>query len=70
MTVGGKLKVNQESVFGADINNLDENMALPYLAIESDGNPYPQIVEARLEVFALQARRIGEMMKETKLKKG
>jgi predicted CoA-substrate-specific enzyme activase len=62
MTVAGKLKVNKDSVFGKDIEKLDKNMPLPYLAIESDGNPYPQIIEARLEVFALQARRIGEMM--------
>ncbi|MCK4797990.1 MAG: activase, partial [Spirochaetes bacterium] len=68
MTVGGKLKVNRESVFGNDIDKLDKNMPLPYLAIESDGNPYPQIVEARLEVFALQARRVGEMMNEARKK--
>ncbi|OHD18835.1 MAG: hypothetical protein A2Y34_02295 [Spirochaetes bacterium GWC1_27_15] len=66
MTVGGKLKVNRDSVFGNDIEKLDKNMPLPYLAIESDGNPYPQIIEARLEVFALQARRIGEMMNKAK----
>jgi predicted CoA-substrate-specific enzyme activase len=35
---------------------------LPFLAIETDGNPYPQIIEARLEAFALQARRLHEQM--------
>jgi len=68
MTVGGKLSVNRESVFGDDIDKLDKNMPLPYLAIESDGNPYPQIVQARLEVFALQARRVGDMMNAAKKK--
>lgn len=68
MTVGGKLNVNRESVFGDDIDKLDKNMPLPYLAIESDGNPYPQIVQARLEVFALQAKRVGEMMNAAKKK--
>ncbi|MCG8568844.1 MAG: acyl-CoA dehydratase activase [Spirochaetes bacterium] len=66
MTVGKKLKVNRESVFGNDIEKLDKNMPLPYLAIESDGNPYPQIVQARLEVFALQARRVGDLMNAAK----
>ena len=66
MTLSGKLKVNEDSVFGDDIHKLDKNMPLPYLAIESDGNPYPQIIEARLEVFALQAKRIGEMMRKAK----
>ena len=44
-------------------------MVLPYLAIESDGNPYPQIIQAQLEVFGLQAKRIGEKMNEFKQKK-
>ncbi|HOV14853.1 MAG TPA: hypothetical protein PK771_11245, partial [Spirochaetota bacterium] len=66
MTLAGKLKVNEDSVFGDEIHNLDKNMPLPYLAIESDGNPYPQIIQARLEVFALQAKRIGEMMSKAK----
>lgn len=66
MTLAGKLKVNDDSVFGEEINKLDKNMPLPYLAIESDGNPYPQIIQARLEVFALQAKRIGEMMSKAK----
>ena len=68
MSVGRKLNVNRDSVFGENIDKLDKNMPLPYLAIESDGNPYPQIVEARLEVFGLQARRVGEMMREAKIK--
>ena len=66
MTVGGKLKVNQESVYGCNLDKIDQNMPLPYLAIESDGNPYPQIVQARLEVFALQAKRVGDMMKDAR----
>ncbi|MBN2515392.1 MAG: activase [Deltaproteobacteria bacterium] len=30
---------------------------LPFLAIESDGNRFPQIIEAKLEAFLLQAER-------------
>ena len=37
---------------------------LPYLTIESDGNPFPQIIEARLETFVLQALRMHEVMKK------
>jgi predicted nucleotide-binding protein (sugar kinase/HSP70/actin superfamily) len=31
---------------------------LPFLAIETDGNVLPQLIEAKLEAFALQAERI------------
>jgi predicted nucleotide-binding protein (sugar kinase/HSP70/actin superfamily) len=40
----------------------DGNRKLPFLAIETDGNAFPQIIEARLEAFALQARRLHEKM--------
>ncbi len=33
---------------------------LPFLAIESDGNPFPQLVETRLESLLLSARRLKE----------
>lgn len=36
---------------------------LPFLAIETDGTPFPQIIEARLEAFALQARRLHKKLK-------
>ncbi|MEJ2718755.1 MAG: acyl-CoA dehydratase activase-related protein, partial [Deltaproteobacteria bacterium] len=37
---------------------------LPFLAIETDGNAFPQIIEARLEAFSLQAKRLHEEMLE------
>ncbi|MFH0821589.1 MAG: acyl-CoA dehydratase activase [Pseudomonadota bacterium] len=37
---------------------------LPFLAIETDGNAFPQIIEARLEAFGLQAKRLHEKMME------
>jgi len=40
---------------------------LPFLAIESDGSPFPQIVTARLETFLLQARRVHEAMREERV---
>ncbi len=36
---------------------------LPFLAIESDGNPFPQIITAKLETFLIQARRMHEAMR-------
>ncbi|MFW5836535.1 MAG: acyl-CoA dehydratase activase [Desulfovibrionaceae bacterium] len=41
---------------------LDQGGKLPFLAIETDGNPFPQIIEARLEAFLLQAQRLHEAM--------
>ena len=41
------------------LSDLDE---LPFLAIESDGSPFPQIIEARLEAFCLQASRLHERL--------
>ncbi len=45
---------------------LKKNQKLPFLAIETDGNAFPQIIEARLEAFALQSRRLHERMLEVK----
>jgi hypothetical protein len=38
---------------------LNGNIAkLPFLSIETDGNPFPQILEARIETFSLQVERL------------
>ena len=45
---------------------LDGDRKFPFLAIETDGAPFPQIIEARLEAFCLQAERLHrEMMTES-----
>jgi predicted CoA-substrate-specific enzyme activase len=36
---------------------------LPFLAIESDGSPFPQLLHAKLEAFCLQARRLHEQIR-------
>ncbi len=36
--------------------------ALPFMAIESDGSPFPHLVHAKLEAFCLQALRLNEHM--------
>ncbi len=41
----------------------EDDMSLPFLTIESDGNVYPQVIEARLETFAMQANRLNNLMK-------
>ena len=43
------------------------NMNIPFLTIESDGNVYPQVIEARLETFTLQAERVSNLMKKAKM---
>ncbi|WIF95969.1 acyl-CoA dehydratase activase [Caminicella sporogenes] len=37
---------------------------LPFLSIETDGNPFPQIVESKLETFCLQVQRIQNKILE------
>ncbi|MFQ6606131.1 MAG: acyl-CoA dehydratase activase [Fidelibacterota bacterium] len=39
---------------------------LPVLTIESDGNPFPQLIEARLETFVLQALRMHRAMQKAR----
>jgi predicted CoA-substrate-specific enzyme activase len=34
----------------------------PYLSIETDGNPFPQMIEANLEAFILQAKRVWDIL--------
>jgi predicted nucleotide-binding protein (sugar kinase/HSP70/actin superfamily) len=41
---------------------LDKYEDLPFLCIESDGNPFPQIITAKLEAFMLQAWRFHKEM--------
>lgn len=38
----------------------EEKDRMPFLTIEADGNPYPQLLEARFESFCLQAGRIAD----------
>ena len=37
---------------------------LPFLAIETDGSPFPQLITAKLETFLLRAERIHQRMQE------
>jgi predicted nucleotide-binding protein (sugar kinase/HSP70/actin superfamily) len=42
---------------------------LPFLAVESDGSPFPQLISAKLESFCLRAERLHNIMLETKSKR-
>ncbi len=46
-------------------NLLNKIEDIPFLAIESDGNPFPQIITAKLETFLLQAGRVHEEMQKS-----
>ena len=41
---------------------LADDRKLPFLAIETDGRPFPQLIEARIEAFTLQAQRLNDEM--------
>jgi predicted nucleotide-binding protein (sugar kinase/HSP70/actin superfamily) len=43
--------------------------SLPFLAMETDGNAFPQSIEARLEIFCLQVKRVHERIMEVKSQK-
>ncbi|MGA2508344.1 MAG: acyl-CoA dehydratase activase, partial [Chitinispirillaceae bacterium] len=43
---------------------------LPFLSIETDGMPFPQIIEANLETFILQARRLHDKLVSVKASHG
>jgi hypothetical protein len=41
---------------------LTEIESMPFLAVESDGSPFPQLINAKLEAFCLRARRLHRHM--------
>lgn len=44
--------------FLENVNQLRLLHTLPFLSIECDGNPFPQIIESRIEAFCLQVERL------------
>jgi predicted nucleotide-binding protein (sugar kinase/HSP70/actin superfamily) len=59
MTVDGKVNASKDPNYKRKYQGIEN---LPFLAIETDGNPYPQIIEARIETLCLQSERIHKMM--------
>ena len=63
MNMQGKEKAGDDN-FCQDLN-INE---LPFIAIETDGNAFPQIIQSRLEIFMLQAERLHKKMQDNKHK--
>jgi len=59
--------VDEKENFSVDKGNFwtaaKNSLPLPFLAIESDGNPFPQLVETRLESLLLSANRLKESLR-------
>jgi hypothetical protein len=62
MTRENKLKCSPMEIKLEKI--LSEIDDLPFLAIESDGSPFPQVIQAKLEAFCQSARRLHERMRQ------
>jgi len=58
---GEKLKTDPENRRLATTLKTIEN--LPFLAIESDGSPFPQLIDAKFEAFCLSAQRLHKKMR-------
>jgi predicted nucleotide-binding protein (sugar kinase/HSP70/actin superfamily) len=64
MTIEGKEKASANAGEPVDLADLKQSMdVLPFLSIECDGNPFSQIIRARLETFMLQAERLAAALK-------
>jgi hypothetical protein len=48
------------TVLGATLQDMED---LPFLAIESDGSAFPQLISAKLESFCLRAERLHAKMR-------
>jgi predicted nucleotide-binding protein (sugar kinase/HSP70/actin superfamily) len=59
-TMTAREKLATESADGTLASILTEIEELPFLAIESDGSPFPQVITAKLETFCLRAERLHE----------
>jgi predicted nucleotide-binding protein (sugar kinase/HSP70/actin superfamily) len=57
-----KAKMEAYKAAGIELkeNGFKSGDRMPFLTIEADGNPYPQLLEARFESFCLQAGRVAE----------
>jgi predicted CoA-substrate-specific enzyme activase len=58
LTPESKIKGNGRIEGLPGMEHLKAATSLPFLSIESDGNPFPQIIEAQMEAFCLQVERL------------
>ena len=61
-TMNSKDKIATEPHNEALRSVLTDIDQLPFLAIESDGSPFPQLINAKLETFCLRAERLHQRM--------
>ncbi len=67
MKVGNKIEAMRIKQPSYQLNHVFQNdTKIPFLTLEVDGNPFPQLIEAKLEAFALQAARSAELMRKNK----
>jgi len=52
----------QNKLLRSVLTDFDE---LPFLAIESDGSPFPQLINAKLETFCLRAERLHQRIMDS-----
>ena len=69
--VAGKKLADEKHSFSRDkdltARILSRNPHLPFMVIETDGSVFPQVVQARLESFVLQVKRLHQIIKEEAL---
>jgi predicted nucleotide-binding protein (sugar kinase/HSP70/actin superfamily) len=63
----GKLEIARDKKLVAKV--MQQYPSLPFIAIETDGNSFPQVIEARLEIFCLQVKRMHGLIREVKREK-
>lgn len=67
MNLSDKVKIRKINEPRFQVPNLlDLKMRLPFITIETDGNPYPQVIEVKLENFLIQVKRVSEYMEKLK----
>ncbi|MFP4013613.1 MAG: acyl-CoA dehydratase activase [Chitinispirillaceae bacterium] len=66
MNVIGKSRIPGWKERAYDYEEIGE---FPFLAMETDGSPFPQLIEANMEAFVLQAKRLHEFHKRCSKKK-
>jgi hypothetical protein len=63
MNVTGKARIPGWETKAARYEDIGE---FPFLAVETDGSPFPQLIEANLEAFVLQAGRLHDFHNKIK----
>jgi len=64
MSSKGKLATDPKNkTLMAVLNGVED---LPFLSIESDGSPFPQLTETKLETFCIRAARLHEKMNQAR----